>query len=506
MNIAHVYQLYAMNDEDFRRHSVAKRSWFMHLRPAIIDRPFEVSDTLRTADKLVGDSRDVPYINDILDYAFQDPAIDAVMFTNSDIGFLSSPVAYLKQQLSRHGCALLRRLDYGKLATPPSSVKGGVIGGGADLFAMTRDWWEQRRSKLPLMFVGTEGFDFILIAEMFKSGVDVKNPQPLIFHERHDSFWKKDRETLVQSPAQLYNRNVCATWAHTNGFGYMVNPDKNGFLFKELKLLRPVKHMKFDLGIAVLGRFGDIINVLPIAKKYADYGQKIAWAVLPEYANIFDGISYVTPIVVKTRLANVAQGIRELKKLCVNVQSWQMYGNPAVGRRTTSSFALEMWRMAGAAAEFESLPLVFDKRNTEREQQLVARVLQKNQKPLLFSGKGTSSPFPHTVKCFAAIKEVAKKYDCEVVDISNVSAHRIYDMLGVFEASRGIVVIDSAYLHLTYASKTPTFALTSEGPEKDRSSWYGAQAREQWRAAASYSNWQKLLPELDAWFQTPVEI
>jgi len=73
-------------------------------------------------------------------------------------------------------------------------------------------------------------------------------------------------------------------------------------------------------------------------------------------------------------------------------------------------------------------------------------------------------------------------------------------MLGVFEASRGIVVIDSAYLHLTYASKTPTFALTSEGPVKDKSLWYGSQPRSQWCAKATYSDWTTILPEIEAWF------
>lgn len=500
MQIAHVYQLYAMQQEDFRRYSVARRSWHDNLYPQVLDKPFETTEETRTADKLVRDARNVPYINDIIDAGFNDPAVDAVMFTNSDIGFITSPVEYLTKQLKAVGCAWLRRLDFSRLAQPPKSTAGGVVGGGADLFAMTREWWESNRTSLPLMFVGTEGFDFVLLAAMYRDGAAMRNQPTLIFHERHGSYWKKDKKTLVSSPAQAYNRLVCATWARANGFDYMINTAKNGFLFRELKLLKPIIRKDFDLGVVVLGRYGDIINTLPIAKKYADYGQRVAWAVTPEYANIFDGVSYVTPVVIKTRLSNVAQAVRELRKSCNNVQAWQMYGNTTVGRRQTSSFAMEMWRMAGAASEFMNLPLVFDRRDYNREQALVQKVLSNKQRPLLFSGTGTSSPFAHAGACLAAVKQIADKYQCPVIDISNVSAHRIYDMLGVFEASCGLVVIDSAYLHLTYASGTPTFALTSEGPPKDRSVWYASQPRAQWCAKASYSNWTAILPELERWF------
>ena len=499
MKIAHVYQLYTMQGDDRRRYAVAKASWDRHLRPAVLDCPFVVAADTRTADKLVGDARDVPYFNDMIDAGFADTAVDAVMFTNSDIGFISSPVTHLTKELRARGCAYLRRLDYNRLSAPPTSSSGGILGGGADLFAMTRDWWVKHRTTFPLMFVGTEGFDFVLLAAMYKSGALKTNQPNLIFHERHGSYWKKDKTTLLHSPAQTYNRDVCAAWAHANGFGYMVNPRNDGFLFRDLKFLKPVVTRDFDLGIAVLGRFGDIINVLPIAKKYADLGLRVAWAVLPEYANIFEGVSYVTPIVVKTRLSNVAHGMRELKSRCVNVQSWQMYGNVAVGRRLTSSFAMEMWRMAGATADFENLPLVFDQRNFAREADLVKAVMGSAQRPLLFSGVGNSSPFPGSGECLATVRQIAAKHNCPVVDISHVKAARIYDMLGVFEASRGLVVIDSAYLHLTYATGTPTFALTSEGPPKDKSAWYGSQPRSQWRAKAPYSRWREILPEIDSW-------
>lgn len=500
MQIAHVYQLYAMQSDDFRRYSVAKHSWHQHLYPHVLDKPFEITPTTRTADKLVQDARDVPYVNDMLDHGFSDPSVDAVMFTNSDIGFIKSPVEYLTKQLKACGCAWLRRLDFPRLSAPPTTTAGGVIGGGADLFAVTREWWESNRTSIPLMFVGTEGFDFVLLAAMYRTGALMKQQPSLLFHERHGSYWKKDKTTLISSPAQAYNRSICAAWAQANGFGYMLNSAKNSFLFRELKFLKPLERAAFDFGIVVLGRYGDIINTLPIAKKYADYGQRIAWAVTPEYADIFDGVSYVTPVIVKTRLSNVMQAVRELKRSCSTVQAWQMYGNTAVGRRRTSSFAMEMWRMAGATDEFMNLPLVFDKRDYNREQVLVQKVLGNKTRPLLFSGTGTSSPFTQAGACLAAVQQIAKKYDCPVVDISNVKAHRIYDMLGVFEASRGLVVIDSAYLHLTYASNTPTFALTSEGPSKDKSAWYGSQPRAQWRAKASYSNWPTLIPELDRWF------
>jgi hypothetical protein len=125
-------------------------------------------------------------------------------------------------------------------------------------------------------------------------------------------------------------------------------------------------------------------------------------------------------------------------------------------------FMTSMYSRAGFTAdEMRRLPLLFDRRNPKREADLLAKlyppVLRK--KPLLITNfTGISSPFGFLPELYPTLHRFAR--DFHFVDLGNVRAHRIFDLLGLYEAAAGIVTIDTATLHLAHATPTPYIAFT----------------------------------------------
>jgi len=115
----------------------------------------------------------------------------------------------------------------------------------------------------------------------------------------------------------------------------------------------------------------------------------------------------------------------------------------------------------------ESEPLVFDKRNRQREHDLCGAL--EDGRPMILVGlKGKSSPFKDAAALFDLIwHEFSDQYN--VVDLSEVKAERIYDLLGLYDNAAALVSIDTVHLHLSRASQVPVFALARDDPER----WHG---------------------------------
>ncbi len=93
---------------------------------------------------------------------------------------------------------------------------------------------------------------------------------------------------------------------------------------------------------------------------------------------------------------------------------------------------------------------------------------------------GVSSPFAGAAGVLASLLRLGVR----VVDVSDVRAHRIYDLLGLFERAAVLVAGDSAPLHLAHAVPSlPVVMLTQDAkPRWHRSSW-----RPQHRSRLFYS-------------------
>jgi hypothetical protein len=204
--------------------------------------------------------------------------------------------------------------------------------------------------------------------------------------------------------------------------------------------------------IACLGRFGDVCNSLPIAYELSKQGELPRFYISKEFASILDGVKYVIPEVVSLEYKEVRSVLRPGMVCC------QSYKHPDRTRQT-DSYQKESWRIAGWLDKFGTIPLVFDNRSPEREADLIQKY-GVNEDTILVAGKGNSSPFSFDL--WQGMRGIDN-----IVNLSEVKAERVYDIIGLIEKSCLLLTIDSAPLHFARATKTPVVALLNNG-------WYGS--------------------------------
>ena len=229
----------------------------------------------------------------------------------------------------------------------------------------------------------------------------------------------------------------------------------------------PDKVLPGDAPVFVqLGRFGDLILLLPaFLELYVRHGHKPRVIVSWEYASVLDGVSYVESTVLPV---DWYRGMPEARKFAANLSGaparvLQCHGHEwGVDIGKWPNYMASMWDRAGfTVEEMKGLPMIFDRRNREREAALVASCRGTDPRPmLLINGAGISSPFGG----WPYVAEMARQLtQFNVVDIGPFKAERIYDLLGLMDAAAGMVTIDSAPLHLAKGSKLPYIALLVGG-------------------------------------------
>jgi len=228
----------------------------------------------------------------------------------------------------------------------------------------------------------------------------------------------------------------------------------------------------------LLGRFGDSIIVLPAFKYIFDQtGVRPIVVTSTRFGSIYEGCSYVDAIQIQDQTGTdyaKAQKYCKEKGIEARVLRWWMAdggdwsdiplqaGDPtlvfgknkwAVNFQMWPNYQTSIWDRTGVPIDLmNKLPLIFDQRNREREQALIARVLKKNKKNLpvlLYNFNGHSSPFAAMPECQHVISKWRDKFF--IVDIGDMVAERIYDMVGLFEVSKLLVSIDTSSLHLSAA-------------------------------------------------------
>ena len=198
------------------------------------------------------------------------------------------------------------------------------------------------------------------------------------------------------------------------------------------------KHMnngQDSVCIIQLGRYGDIVNILPIALHVHNQFAKPHLMVSREFASLLDGVSYVTPYVVDLNYAQLDQAIELANKEFKHVIICQIYGNNIQQERQTPAYNVESWLKAGFAHKFgdHSWKPLFDRRDRERERLLINKAKGPQDGPvLILAAQSVSSPFPHVE---ALNKLISDKYgeDFTVVDLTPLRSERIYDILGLIE-------------------------------------------------------------------------
>jgi len=232
------------------------------------------------------------------------------------------------------------------------------------------------------------------------------------------------------------------------------------------------KNHKWPVCIVELGRFGDIVNILPICKHIAENYAKPHLMVSREFASVLEGVSYVIPEIVDIDYSRVLTAMDIARPKFPIVLQAQIYGKNYTPEKTCASYNVQSWKMLGFEHRFKdpSLDLVFDRRDAHREAQLVTKLSTDKPMLLVQVTSGVSSPFSGGV---ALLEEIKKAFgeSLNVVDLDKVRAEKIYDIIGLMDNAIGLVSIDTALLHLAAASSVPVVALVNPQP------WAGSMLR-----------------------------
>ena len=190
-----------------RRIAVARRTWELeNQNNRWVDCPFPITKETETALK-IGDARDLPCVNDMIDFAARGRHHkDIIVLTNSDTCFSTGLTQVLLERVAKKGAVYSHRWDFAKLGRPltvEEIKKGGRFYPGSDLFAFDIGWWICYRLDIPRMFLGAEWWDCVFRHMVRQTGGG--ELMHAIYHEKHESFWEKNRG----SPANVHNANTC---------------------------------------------------------------------------------------------------------------------------------------------------------------------------------------------------------------------------------------------------------------------------------------------------------
>lgn len=224
--------------------------------------------------------------------------------------------------------------------------------------------------------------------------------------------------------------------------------------------------------VVMLGRYGDVINILPILKAIHDEEGKPTLVVQKQFADIVDGVSYCNVQPWVGHFTDVTAAVQIARQHFKNVLVAQVNGRNFSVSTECDSFAAESWRQCGYLSRWAELPLEFDRRDAQREEKLVKTHINPRRKTILYNFSGLSSPYPFKSELMAEIN-ARWGMACNFVDLGGIKCERIYDLLGLMDKAALFITTDTATLHLSYASNVPVVALITDTPTL----WHGSRPR-----------------------------
>ena len=166
----------------------------------------------------------------------------------------------------------------------------------------------------------------------------------------------------------------------------------------------PRPAQKAQVGIVQLARLGDILNILPVAREMAlRSGEAPVLMVQKDYASILESVSYVRPEVWNEGAERSEDAARFLGSKCRHVRVAQVWGQSTPKARVHENFAREQWARLGHIEHWGKLPLVLDRRDPQREFQLLNRI-PGGQPLIVVCFDAVSAPFPHGPAVLACLQ------------------------------------------------------------------------------------------------------
>ena len=230
-----------------------------------------------------------------------------------------------------------------------------------------------------------------------------------------------------------------------------------------------------DVCVVELGRYGDIINILPFCLHVHNTYRTPYLMVSAEFESLLEGVSYVHPLVVNLPHSKLLRAMEIAERQFEFVIRSQIWGEGWNQDRHIGIFNMESWRVAGCLHEWnnETWRPLFDQRDAERERLLLERITQPD-KPIILVNvtSAITAPLKDGDKLLEDIKSVwGAGGFANIVDMGSLRLHRLFDALALMEKAHCLVTIDTSLLHLAVGSNIPVVALTNPIP------WLGSALR-----------------------------
>lgn len=232
-----------------------------------------------------------------------------------------------------------------------------------------------------------------------------------------------------------------------------------------------------------LGRYGDILNLLPVAHAIAkEEGGKVAMLVHRDFLDLLEGVSYVHAIRWDGDMMQPHQAAKAIAERFERVIVSQVADSSLARQRVCESFNMEQWRYAGFLDRWSDpgLKLVMDNRSRDREGRLLEKMRLRGKPYILVNTRSVSGKFVYEDQLLTEI-QMRWGVDFIIVDMRRFRADKLHDLIGLIDKAVCLVTVDTCTLHLAAASRTPVIALlvdtenTPTGPAPNL--WYGSKPR-----------------------------
>jgi hypothetical protein len=218
-----------------------------------------------------------------------------------------------------------------------------------------------------------------------------------------------------------------------------------------------------------LGKNGDILSVLPcLQAEFKETGVKPTIIVAKAYANLVRPLDWLYVEEFDGDFEFVGNALRWAKQRGKIDFMPMMSGGPGypAPKRLHHSFQYDQWDRMGRLHQWKELTL-------ELPRMPLADALMPRYKPdtgpfILLADHSQSSPFEPIEDLYdSLIKEFPSR---SIVRCSSIRTPHLFDFLTLMDAADLIVTIDTAFLHLSRACKTPVIALVTDKP----GTWWGS--------------------------------
>ena len=219
--IIHVSSIYKPKDDDsVRRNEFAQKTWK------------SLYESGNVIPAMMYDDNDLPKVKDIFEwgYKFCKNDDDIILYTNSDICITENAYNKILESCKRYQCTFSFRKDFNRIKEIKTNIEvsmslfsdGSDKPKGADVFAVTKKWWEEWRNYLPdNQVIGRPTWDWIFRITMgksiegdivfnqsFESQGSICETPNISYHESHNSYWNRPENILEN----ISNTKIAYDW------------------------------------------------------------------------------------------------------------------------------------------------------------------------------------------------------------------------------------------------------------------------------------------------------